>query len=135
MARKKISKQAKWRLTTYGVLSLFLICYFLYVAIASTYSFIALRNEERELQKELARLSEEQEQLEREIVRLNDPQYLLNFARKNYQYSKEGELIIQLYEREEVEEEFSPSYDYNLWWYAGSGTILLIAGFIFFKKK
>ena len=134
MARKKISKRAKWRLATYGTISVFLIGYFLYVAISSTYYFISLRQQEEELQAELKNLVAEQEYLEREIVRLNDPRYLANFARENYQYSRDGELIIQRHDPEEEVDDIEVERN-NYWWYAGGLSFIVITGYLFYKKK
>jgi len=134
MARKKISKNAKWRLATYGVIAMFLICYFLYVTISNTYYFISLRSEKNQLQENLDDLVAEQEQLEKEIVRLNNPIYLINYARENYQYSKENELIIQLFKSEEKDEQ-NLNDENNYWWYAGGGVSFLIIGYFIFKKN
>ncbi|MDV2583240.1 septum formation initiator family protein [Alkalibacillus haloalkaliphilus] len=62
-------------------------------------------SEYEQLQSELQAQLEEQEELEREVELLNDVDYLLQIARKDYFFSKEGEIIFTLPEEEE-----EPSY-------------------------
>lgn len=52
--------------------------------------------EYEQLEKELADLKKEEEQLTEEIELLNDEEYVLEIARTNYFFSKEGELIFKL---------------------------------------
>ena len=58
-------------------------------------------------------LQEEAEELKIEITKLHDPEYLAKFARENYLYSKEGELIIKIHETEDVLEETQQQIDNN----------------------
>lgn len=53
-------------------------------------------NEYENLQTELETLKQEQTALEEEIELLNDDEYILELARSNYFYSKEGELLFKL---------------------------------------
>ncbi|WP_017187584.1 FtsB family cell division protein [Alkalibacillus haloalkaliphilus] len=62
-------------------------------------------SEYEQLQSELQAQLEEKEELEREVELLNDVDYLLQIARKDYFFSKEGEIIFTLPEEEE-----EPSY-------------------------
>ena len=132
MPKRKISKKGKIRLATYGFLSLFLICYFLITLGTYTYRIITLKNEEQVLQNQLTKLETEQSQLEAEIIKLNDPAYVASYARENYQYSREGELIIQINEDEEivVKEETN-----HYWLYYIGGIILLPVSILIVRKK
>lgn len=95
MARK-ISKASKRRLTVFGTLSVIAIFYFIISFIYNIYIIRDLTIEKKELQKEYASLVEEAKQLKLDIDKLNDPEYLADYARENYLYSKENEYIIQI---------------------------------------
>lgn len=95
MARK-ISKASKRRLTVFGTLSVIAIFYFIISFIYNIYVIRDLTIEKKELQKEYASLVEEAKQLKLDIDKLNDPEYLADYARENYLYSKENEYIIQI---------------------------------------
>ncbi|GAA0467137.1 FtsB family cell division protein [Alkalibacillus silvisoli] len=106
LARKKREKSLLIRrLVAFGIL------FFLIVGTLSAY-YMQQRavhdekqNEYEELQNELQAGLGEQESLEREVELLNDVDYLLQIARKDYFFSKEGEIIFTLPEDEE-----EPSY-------------------------
>ncbi|SFG36839.1 cell division protein DivIC [Halobacillus alkaliphilus] len=49
-----------------------------------------------ELQQEMSTLEKEQKDLNEEIKLLNDEEYVLQIARTNYFYSKEGEIIFKM---------------------------------------
>jgi len=133
MAKRKISKKGKLRLVTFGTISLILISYFFYVAISSTYHLISLKNESQALETELNSLVKEQQELRQEIKKLDDPNYIASFARENYQYSREGEYIIQINElEEELESLEDETMNISLLFISGLGIIVL--GY-FVKKK
>ena len=57
------------------------------------------------LEKKYVTLQEQAEDLKIDIEKLNDPDYLANYARENYLYSKDGEYVLQLKEEtEDIEE-------------------------------
>ena len=49
-----------------------------------------------ELQQEMTALKKEEKSLEQEIELLNDEEYVLQIARTNYFFSKEGEIIFKM---------------------------------------
>lgn len=53
-----------------------------------------------ELQNEMAALEQKEKNLKEEISLLNDEEYVLDIARTNYFFSKEGELIFNIPEEE-----------------------------------
>ena len=59
--------------------------------------------EYEQLEQELAYLKQEEELLQEEIELLNDIEYILDIARTNYFFSKDGELIFKILEE-------SPTY-------------------------
>lgn len=104
MARKKeISIQARRRLFFLRPICLFGI--FLVVAFftINMYDIYKLNKEKQKKENEYVELQEESEYLKNEIVKLRDPEYLAKFARENYSYSKDGEIVIQMQEKEEEE--------------------------------
>ena len=96
MAKRRITKASKRRLTVFGTFSLVAILYFIISLIYNIYIINDLYNEKKALEKEYNLLVEDAEQLKLDIARLNDPEYLADYARENYLYSKEGEYIIQI---------------------------------------
>ena len=65
----------------------------------------SLENEKEQLEKKYIKLQEQAEDLKIDIEKLNDPDYLANYARENYLYSKEGEYVLQLKDETEDTEE------------------------------
>lgn len=63
-----------------------------------------LGEEKTKKEDEYKQLQEESEYLKNEIVKLNDPEYLAKFARENYDYSKDGELVIKIDKNDEKKE-------------------------------
>lgn len=58
------------------------------------------KQEYQETQEELTSLQNEEEQLSDEVDLLNDDEYVLEIARTNYFFSKEGELIFKMPDEE-----------------------------------
>lgn len=98
MANRRISKASKRRLTFFGTISLVIIIYFLFSLLYNTYSIFSLSIEKSNLEKKYVELQEKSDELKTNIEKLNDPEYLANYARENYLYSKPDEYIIQLSE-------------------------------------
>ncbi len=134
MRKKKISKKAAFRLLTYGFFSIIMIGYFLFVVITGTFRFLSLKTETNQLEKELSELKYEEKRLENEILKLHDPEYIASYARKHYQYSKDGELIIRINEPESLVEIEKESSGYSFVF----GLIVLVFVLLvpkLFKKK
>ena len=102
MTKRRISKASKRRLTFFGTISLISIIYFGFSLLYNVYVIYNLTNEKKALENSYIELQEEAEQLKIDIEKLNDPEYLANYARENYLYSKDGEYIIQIDELEET---------------------------------
>lgn len=83
------------------IISLICIFYFLFCLGYELYKVHNLKIEEQNLREEYKKLKKEQEQLQIQIEQLNDPEYLAKYARENYSYSKDGEYIIKLKEKDE----------------------------------
>lgn len=52
--------------------------------------------EKKELEKELTLLKEKEEELKVDANKLQNPDYIARYAREKYQYSKDGEFILQI---------------------------------------
>lgn len=98
---RRISKSTKRRLRVFGILSLVCILYFIFCLGFELYKVHELKLEEKQLNEEYESLKKEAEELEIEIDELNDPEYLAKYARENYSYSKDGEYIIKLNDKDE----------------------------------
>ena len=105
MAKRRITKASKRRLTVFGTLSLFAIFYFIFSLLYNSYMIYSLVQEKDKLEKKYIKLQEKAENLKVDIEKLNDPDYLANYARENYLYSKQGEYVLQLKEETEETEE------------------------------
>jgi len=93
---KKKKRRVKKKTILFTIISLGIIIVSSY--IFSTY-FLKIYNiytEKKELNKEIAELSDEEEKLESEVQKLQDPEYVARYAREKYSYSKDGEYIIKL---------------------------------------
>ena len=132
MAKRRISKASKRRLTFFGTISLIAILYFGFSLIYNAYLIIDLTNEKKNLESLYVDLQEESKQLKIDIEKLNDDTYLANYAREHYLYSKDGEYIIQ-FDQEEFEEELNSEINKN---YIILGlSLLMILIFIYILSK
>ena len=64
------------------------------------YEIHKLKVEEYQLKEEYKQLKKEAKDLTVQIEELNNPEYLASYARENYSYSKDGEYIIKLNNKE-----------------------------------
>lgn len=104
MTKRRISKASKRRLSIFGTISIIAIIYFVFSLLYNVYTIYSLTNEKNNLIASHIELQEKAEQLKVDIEKLNDPNYLANYAREHYKYSKPGEYILQLEELKELKE-------------------------------
>ncbi len=104
MPKRRITKASKHRLTVFGSISIFAIIYFLSSLIYSGYSIYNLAQEKTRLDNLYVELQEKSEELKLDIEKLKDPDYLADYARENYLYSKDDEYILQIEEIVETTE-------------------------------
>lgn len=132
MSKKKVSKASTRRIFTLGLVAICFVFYFLFTAFEYLISISKLSNEKKELTSELNSLKEEEKNYKNDIVKLNDPDYIAKYARENYQYSKDGEYIIQISTPEKIESNNSnEKWDLKL----VNGIIFSVMIFLFFLKK
>lgn len=132
---KRVPKQTKRRLAILGPISLLFIIYFLINLATYSYKLITLATEEKKLKEKLVSLQAEESNLKIEIQKLKDPDYLARYARENYLYSKDGEYIIKIEEKEQKndnEDKIDKYYDYII--YGAGGVILFIFGYIIIRS-
>ena len=103
MSKRRISRASKLRLSVFGPIFILCIIYSIFSLVYNTYTIYKLNEEKKELEQKYAGLQEQAKNLKIDIEKLNDPEYLANYARENYLYSKDGEYIIQL-DPEEITE-------------------------------
>lgn len=100
--RRPMTKAATARLLTFGSVCLIVIASFLFSLVNYSTTLYKLTKEKQRLEAEYLVLQEGAEDLKIEITKLQDPEYLAKFARENYLYSKEGELIIKINDTKET---------------------------------
>lgn len=96
MTKGKISKQTKSRLMIFGPISFVFIIVFVVSLLYNIATIYNLTLEKKHLEKKYLELQEKAEQLKIDIEKFNDEQYLANYVREHYSYSKEGEYIIKI---------------------------------------
>ncbi len=92
----KISKSRKRRLLVIGTASLVAFVFFCINVFNYSYKIISLTKEQNNLMAELDRLKSEKEDLDIKIKQLQDEEYIANYARENYSYSKDNEIVIKI---------------------------------------
>ncbi len=94
MKTRRISKRRKRRILVLGTISIIVFACFLFNVFTYSYKIIRLTSEQNKLEARLDELKTIKENKENEIEKLNDPEYVAKFARENYRYSRDGELVI-----------------------------------------
>ena len=133
MAKRRISKASKRRLTFFGTFSLVAVIYFCFSLIYNIYTIYDLSMEKKTLENMYIELQEEAENLKINIEKLNDSDYLADYAREHYSYSKDGEYIIKLEDIEEIEDNITGEINRN--YIILSLSILMLLIFIYILSK
>lgn len=124
----------------FGSISAIAIIYFAFCLFFYPYSIIKLRKEEAKLQADLFSLKDTEQNLKLEIQKLKDPDYIARYARENYLYSKNGELILKIDGNESLEERDKDKTithsSKKYYWYVGiAGSIVTILVIVWLYKK
>lgn len=93
---RKVNKGAKRRLFCLFTIFVFLVTYVSYTTVTYWKQILTNMKEEKELEEKYAKLLENKEILEDDVTKLQDPEYVAQYAREKYLYSKDGELIIKI---------------------------------------
>ncbi len=132
--RKPMTSQAKCRLMVLGPICLVLILSFLFTMFSYTATLYQLRKEKEFLDNHLKQLQENAENLKIEISKLQTPEELAKFARENYLYSKDGEIIVKIKEQQEeitAQEEKLQVSKKTI--FISFAIIIVVFGYIFWK--
>lgn len=133
--KKKQSKLSR-RLFLFVPISIICIGYFVINVSYYAFRIYKLKNDVVQLNSSFDNLKYEESLLSTEIEKLKDPDYLARYARENYLYSKDGELIIKINTSEE--EKITDSVDstkYKYFLYGGGFVLFLIILHILKKSK
>jgi cell division protein DivIC len=115
MEKKRVRKSTKHRLFILIPVTLVVITYTIASFSYYVYKIYSLKKEQETLLHQLDVLKDEEDNLQTDIEKFQNPDYLARYARENYHYSKDGELVIQTKKEEQKElshpeEEEKPSY-------------------------
>lgn len=132
--KKRKKKASGNRLLVFGTISIFIIVSFIYSLFSYIIEVKNLNQEQIELDNNLLLLKEEEESLKIEIEKLKDPDYLARYARENYMYSKDGEYIIKVSEKEKNETDLNENPNEKNYFVVAI-IISFIAFLILFVKK
>lgn len=136
MTKKKNSKISKCRLAIFVPLSIIIIICFCFTLITYTINIVRLTRQEKDLKEKLTALELETKDLNIEIMKLKDPEYIAKYAREKYYYSKDGEYVIKLEEKDEEEKKEDNEIDYtNYIIYGGCFVLFIIIIFILKKRR
>ena len=125
MAKKRVSKSVKRRLTFLGPILLGIVIFCIFTIFSYAYQIHQLKLEEQKLESELKNLQTEERVLSGEIVKLKDPDYIAKYARENYLYSMEGEYVIKIEDKKEEIKE-SDNADDKIYYIMGITISILI---------
>lgn len=134
MKKKKVTAQAKRRLLVFGPICLIAILYFIFSFFYNINDIFTLKKEKEQLESQYTKLQDDADHLKTEIIKLKNPEYLAKFARENYYYSKDGELIIKLDDsKQDVNDENETIKDYRILMYVSITIVGLIFIYIFIR--
>lgn len=134
MAKRRMSKTSKRRLTCFGTISVIAIVYFVFSLLYNIYVINNLNNEKKKNQEYYVSLQEEFEQLKKYKDKLeNSDEYKANYAREHYFYAKDGEYKLKIEEAEENIDNISNEINKNYIILGLSGLVILI--FIYILSK
>ena len=135
MARKKVTKAAKRRLTLLTPIVILAIGYLVFTLVTTVYQLYSLHNEKTQLKSNLTDLKGESEELKNEINKLQDKDYVARYARETYFYTKDGEYVIKVPKKEQKKEQESFTFNEEYIIYGGAGLSALVLLYIMVKAR
>lgn len=137
MTKKKVTKASKRRLLLFGSMSIIVIIYFLVSLFTYIVDIYNLKREESKLMQDLIELQGEEKELDTQIDMLKDDDYLARYARENYLYSKDGEIVlkIEVGNENKTSEDDKLTFDSKYVFYIGGGIIGLLILYVLLKKS
>lgn len=136
MAKKKVTKASKRRLLLFGSMSVIVIIYFLVSLFTYMVDIYNLKREEIKLSKDLIELQGEEKELDTQIDMLKDDDYLARYARENYLYSKDGEIVLKIQDdnKDKIDTDDKLEFDSQYVFYIGGGIIGVLILYVLLKK-
>ena len=104
--KKKRRLKLKLRTLLTFIIAIILFGYVSFSMVNYSVSKLKYESEEKKLQNKLHELKDKETDLNQEISKLKDDDYLARYAREEYLYSKDGEYVIKI---EDKENQDSPS--------------------------
>lgn len=98
---KRVNKGAKRRFLLLFSIFILLTGYVSYSTFNYWDQILNNKKETSVLENKYKELLDNKEILENDVIKLQDPDYVAQYAREKYLYSKEGELIIKIIEEKE----------------------------------
>lgn len=144
MSKKKnqVSIQARRRLFFLRPICFFLIFFLAITLLTNFVKLYKLNIEKKEREDKYIELQERTEYLKNEVSKLNDPDYLAKYARENYSYSKDGEIILKIdkssntVKEEKVEKEVTKKENHNkIYLSIGISLLLFYITLVFVRRK
>ena len=96
MAKSTSRKKMRRRMLLLGLTSIGIIFAMTFTIGKYWVEIFEKYQEKKELDKELTLLKEKEESLKVDAKKLQNPDYIARYAREKYQYSKDGEFILQI---------------------------------------
>ena len=96
MAKNTSRKKARRRMIVLGLSSIIVIFAMTFTIGKYWIEIYEKYQEKKELDKELTKLKKKEESLKVDAKKLQNPDYIARYAREKYQYSKDGEFILQI---------------------------------------
>jgi len=96
MAKNTSRKKSRRRMVFLGLTSIVIIFTMTFTIGKYWVEIFEKYQEKKELDKELTLLKEKEEELKVDAKKLQNPDYVARYAREKYQYSKDGEFILQI---------------------------------------
>lgn len=133
--RKRVSKVSKRRLAIFGTISVFLIIYAFSSLVYYNYKVYSLKQEKKNLNTQMTELKSSESDYKNTITKLQDKEYLARYARENYLYTKENELVLDVRkDTDDVVEVETEKTDYKFI-IIGLFIIVVIVGCVIKKKS
>ena len=105
MSKKKIPSDSKRRLAFFGTLSVLAIILFFGQLFSYTYKIYNLKKEIDNLNKKIENEKFTEKELRQEIEKFSNDEYKAKYIREHYSYSKDGEYIIKIKEKEKTKKD------------------------------
>lgn len=135
MKKKCITKASKRRLLLFGSLSVVSVVYFLMNVSTYVSDIYNLKKEKKSLEIELVNLQADEKNLKTQLDMLKDVDYLARYARENYLYSKDGEIVLKIEEKEnENKDSQELSFNQKYIFYIGGCMLGVLILYVLLKK-